>query len=185
MQTWSKWHHAPAHSFSEGGWYFVTAGTLHKLHHFRSSTRLDLLANTLLVVAEQFEWQMAAWAVFSNHYHFVAGSATPTNLPRMIQALHSKTAIAVNRLDGTPGRQVLYQYRDTKLSDETAYLTRYKYVHLNAVHHKLVSNASAYKWCSAADFMRCASAAEINRLDRLKIDRVKVIDPFDPVLEDY
>ena len=37
------WPHAPVHRLSEHGTFLVTAGTLHKHHHFPSRQRLDLL----------------------------------------------------------------------------------------------------------------------------------------------
>jgi hypothetical protein len=37
------WPHAPSHRISEHGTWFVTAGTLHKRHRFRTAQRLDLL----------------------------------------------------------------------------------------------------------------------------------------------
>lgn len=66
------WPHAPPHRLSEHGTVFVTAGTLHKEHHFREARRLDHLHAALLSRAQSDGWQLEAWAVFSNHYHFVA-----------------------------------------------------------------------------------------------------------------
>ena len=45
----------------------VTAGTYQKQHHFRSRDRVEVLHRGLLAVAEEFEWRLEAWAVFSNH----------------------------------------------------------------------------------------------------------------------
>src|SRR5204862_392963 len=69
------WPHAPMHQLSENGTYFVTAGTYLKAHHFRGSDRLRVLHRGLLTVAQEYGWLFEAWAVFSNHYHFVAHSA--------------------------------------------------------------------------------------------------------------
>ena len=70
----APWPHAPKHELSENGTYFVTAGTYLKAHHFRTPQRLDVLERGLLSVAYAFSWDIEAWAVFSNHYHFVAHS---------------------------------------------------------------------------------------------------------------
>jgi hypothetical protein len=66
------WPHAPLHRLSEHGTFIVTASTHEKEHFFRGSDRLTLLENKLLCVAKQFDITLEAWAVFSNHYHFVA-----------------------------------------------------------------------------------------------------------------
>ena len=66
------WPHAPMHCLTEAGAYIVTAGTCRKLHHFRQAERLSFLQEQLLRLARAHDWQLQAWAVFSNHYHFVA-----------------------------------------------------------------------------------------------------------------
>src|SRR5689334_22513730 len=70
----TPWPHAPLHLLSVSGTFFVTAGTYKKLHHFRGAERLGMLHRGLLSVTAEFGWQMEAWAIFSNHYHFVAHS---------------------------------------------------------------------------------------------------------------
>ena len=52
----------------------VTGATLHKEHIFPTAEKLNLLERELLTLAKQHEWQLEAWAVFVNHYHFIAES---------------------------------------------------------------------------------------------------------------
>jgi len=70
------WPHAPLHQLSESGTYFVTVGVYHKEHYFRGADRLRVLHRGLLITARDFGWQLEAWTVFSNHYHFIAHSPT-------------------------------------------------------------------------------------------------------------
>jgi putative transposase len=178
------WPHAPTHQLSERGTYFVTAGTYHKHHHFRSARRLAVVHRGLLKVAQDFGWTLEAWAVFSNHYHFVAKSPrdeeSAESLAVMLTELHKKTSDWVNGLDATKGRRVWYNFWDTQLSYQPSYLARLNYVHQNAVRHGLVSVASQYPWCSARWFEREASAAKIRSIYRFKIDQVKIFDEFEP-----
>jgi len=53
----------------------VTAGTYLKQPIFRGAQRLECLCDLLLELAEKYGWDLQAWAVFPNHYHFVALSA--------------------------------------------------------------------------------------------------------------
>ena len=62
------WPHAPAHRLGSDGVYIVTAGTLYKEHFFKTPESLNLLESRLLSLARQYQWQLEAWAVFSNHY---------------------------------------------------------------------------------------------------------------------
>jgi putative transposase len=180
----TPWPHAPLHQLSQRGTYFLTVGTYHKQHHFRSRERLRVLHRGLLTVARDFGWRLEAWAVFSNHYHFVGHSPEDapdaTNLSDMLSVLHVKTSGWVNRLDKTPGRTVWHNFRDTKLTYQKSYLTRLNYVHQNPVRHGLVPVANQYPWCSAAWFERTASPAMVKSIYRFKIDQLNVSDEFEP-----
>lgn len=180
----APWPHAPLHQLAASGTYFVTASTYLKAHRFRGADRLAVLHRGLLKVAAGFRWHLEAWAVFSNHYHFVAHSPpdqpTAESLPAMLSELHKKTALWVNRLDHAPGRQVWFNYRETRLTFQRSYLARLNYVHQNPVKHGLVRVASEYPWCSARWFERTASAAQVKKIYRFKVDQVRVEDEFGP-----
>src|SRR5438094_7233560 len=129
------WPHAPMHQLGSAGMYFVTASTLHQAHHFKGKERLAVLHRGVLKVAANFGWRLEAWAVFSNHYHFVGHSleSAPdaSNLSEMLKQLHSKTAEWVNRLDQAPRRKVWYNFWETRLTYQKSYLARLNYVHQN------------------------------------------------------
>ncbi|MBU6398690.1 MAG: hypothetical protein KGS61_00095 [Verrucomicrobia bacterium] len=142
-----------------------------------------MLHRGLLTVARDFGWEFEAWAVFSNHYHFVAHSPgnapDASNLPDMLSVLHVKTGEWVNRLDATPGRKVWFNFRETRLTYQKSYLARLNYVHQNAVKHGLVPGANQYPWCSAAWFERESSSAIVKSIYRFKVDRLQVSDDFE------
>jgi putative transposase len=179
----TPWPHAPLHQLSTGGTYLLTASTYGKVHHFRGAKRLRVLHRGLLTVAEQFGWRLEAWAVFTNHYHFVGHSPEKaedaSSLADLLSVLHVKTAEWVNKLDDAPGRQVWFNFRETKLTHQRSYLARLNYVHQNPVKHKLVPVANQYPWCSAAWFERTASAAMVKSIYRFKTDRISVPDDFE------
>jgi putative transposase len=163
------------------GTYFVTASTYTKAHHFSGADRLSIIHRGLLTVAGEFGWTLEAWAVFSNHYHFVAHSPPDAaSLSSMLRTLHVKTAEWVNKLDLAPARQVWFNFRETRLTYQKSYLARLNYVHQNAVRHGLVPVANQYPWCSAAWFERTASPAAVKSIYRFKTDQLNVQDDFDP-----
>jgi putative transposase len=177
-----NWPHAPLHRLGEHGAYIVTAGTLHKEHHFRGSQRLEILEAALLRLMKQSGWRVEAWAVFSNHYHCVVqAEATADDLRAVLTALHSDTAREVNRDDQAAGRQVWHNFWDTRLTFEKSYFARLCYVHENAVKHNLVRVANQYPWCSAAWFERTAAPAQVRTIYGFKTDKVRVQDEYGPV----
>ena len=179
-----QWPHAPIHKLGEPGAFMVTAGTYLKAHHFRKPYLIDFLQATLFSEADKSGWQLQAWALFSNHYHFIAVSPDEArNLKSLLQRLHSITAREANRVNGSNGRQVWHQYWDTHLTYERSYYARLKYVHQNPCKHGLVAVASAYPWCSAAWFERTATPAYVKTIGGFKTDTVKVQDDFEVVWE--
>ena len=173
------WPHAPVHRLSANGIYFITVGTLHKQHLFNTASKLDLIERMLLALAKTRGWQLEAWAVLANHYHFVArGQPDSTPMGEFLRELHSRSAVELNALDAVKGRTVWYNFRDTRLTHQYSYLARLNYVHQNAVKHGLVPVANQYPWCSAAWFERTASVAQVKTIYGFKIDQVKVDDDY-------
>jgi putative transposase len=176
----TSWPHAPVHRLGEAGVFMVTAGTLHKEHVFRDPSALDNLQNRLLALAAHYGWQLEAWAVFSNHYHFVAQSPATgaASLRPLLRHLHGDTAREQNRQDCQPGRQVWHNYWETQLTFERSYLARLNYTHQNPVHHGLAPVANQYRWCSASWLERTCPAATVKMIYGFKTDQVKVPDDF-------
>jgi putative transposase len=173
------WPHAPVHRLDSTGIYIVTAATLHKEHLFGTPEKLTLLEQELLWLAKRYQWQLEAWAVFSNHYHFVGRSnAESANLKTLLKHLHADSARGLNRLDHKTGRTVWFNFWDTKLTYERSYLARLNYVHQNAVKHGLVRVANQYRWCSAAWFERVVSPAIVKTIYGFKIDKLRIQDDF-------
>jgi len=180
LSHFKDWPHAPVHRLHGKGTYIVTAGTLHKRHCFRDRESLDFLEKELLSKARRFRWEIEAWAVFSNHYHFVGHALDDAaTLKPFLSRLHADTARRANERDQTPGRQVWFNYWETALTYEKSYLARLNYVHHNAVRHGLVRVANQYRWCSAAWFERTATAAQVKTIYRFKTDRLKIVDDYD------
>ncbi len=158
----------------------VTGGTYGKRHHFRGAERLTYLQNKMFEYAEQYGWQFQAWAIFSNHYHFVAISPeNPDNLSGMMRDMHSETSREINEWDNTSERTVWYNFWDTQLTYQKSYLARLKYVHYNPVKHQLVDDPIAYRWCSASWFEQQASLAFQKTVRSFKTDKVNVIDSYE------
>lgn len=157
----------------------VTAGTYQKLPHWNTPQRLDFLLEALFARATEFGWQLQAWAVLSNHYHFIAASpADASSLRKFIAKLHMTTAKQLNEWDGTLGRKVWYQYWDSQITFEQSYLARLNYVHQNPAHHGVMENAFEYRWCSAKWFTQNAPAELVASVGNYKTDKLVVSDDF-------
>lgn len=176
------WHHAPEHRLDGRGAYLVTCGTLHKTPMLNTPERLGEFQQILFSHAEKFGWRLQAWAVMSNHYHWIGLSpeedADARSLKTLVAQVHEVSAKRLNRADGVQGRRVWYNYWDSHITFEASYYARLKYVHDNPVHHGVVSTASNYPWCSRSWLENTANRAFVKQLDGFKIDTLKVPDAF-------
>src|SRR5581483_1130113 len=161
------------------GVYMITASTLQKQPFFSSSQKLDVLQRELLALAKKYEWNLHAWAVFPNHYPFIARSENEVpRLREFLSHLHTVTASTINQLDESRGRRVWYNFWDSKLTYKRSYFARLSYVHRNPVKHGLVAMANQYRWCSAAWFERTASPAVVKTIYGFKTDLLNVGDDY-------
>ncbi|MBV6457971.1 MAG: hypothetical protein HONBIEJF_01092 [Fimbriimonadaceae bacterium] len=175
----TRWPHSPSHVVDHPGTYVLTAATYQKVPLFKGEQRLEMLHDILLEELDKAGWDVQAWAVFPNHYHFVGLSPdTGLGLQRLTRAIHGRSAIALNKLDGTPGRMVWYRCWDTRIIFERSYLARLAYVHNNAVRHGLVEDAQLYPWCSAQWFALRSARPFYESVMSFKTDRVSVYDDF-------
>jgi len=157
----------------------ITTGTYKRLPHLSSPERLDFFQDSLFRYASEFGWNLRAWAVLSNHYHFIAASpadaATLRNSSANFTAKPLGSLIAgTKRTGGRSGSS----FWDSHITFERSYLARLKYVHHNPAVHGVVPVAENYKWCSAAWFAQTAPAALVNTVNSFKIDQVNVPDDF-------
>jgi putative transposase len=177
--TFSDWPHAPCHLFVPHATYFITAGTYLKQMLFNSPAKRDFLMETLFEEALRWNWRLEAWAILANHYHVVAcAPELADSLKSLLNAIHSKTAIWLNKHDAQSGRKCWYRYRDTCLTYQKSYLARLNYTHHNPVKHGVVKDAEDYRWCSLAWFKEQAEPRFRDRVLSLKYDRINVEDDF-------
>jgi len=175
----SDWPHAPVHRLSERGAYMVTSGTYLKKPLLNSGDKLSLVQDKLFFLAEEYGWRLQAWAVMSNHYHFIASSPEkPESLKVLISRLHTETATTLNKIDGQTGRRVWYQFYDSRITYEKSYLARLNYVNRNPTHHNVARDPEEYDWCSALWFKNKADTAFRKTVENLKIDKLNVYDEF-------
>jgi putative transposase len=175
------WPHAPPHWLFANRAYMITAGTFGKAHFFGSSAEKDAVIDHLFDATRQARASLQAWAVLSNHYHIIVSFAdTPESLDlrQWLRTLHIGIATTLNSMHSTPGRRVMHQYWDTALTYEKSWMARLRYVNNNPVHHRVVTDATRYKWCSAGWFETNASTALVKSVARFRTDRINVPDDF-------
>ena len=174
------WPHAPPHWLFNEGIYFVTASTYHREKLFDSPEKLDSVTRLLIETADRFGWSLSAWAVFSNHYHFLAESpeGNGESLREWLSEFHRSSAIQINQINGSEGKRIWMNFRESLITHQISLLARLKYVNENPVRHGLVDVATNYRWCSAAWFEKSAPKSFRKSVERFKTDRINIEDNY-------
>ena len=160
----------------------ITSSTYQRRHLFNSRNDLDMLQRNLFAAAEEFNFQLQAWAIFPNHYHVVGFASN--GVKDFSKSLHGRTSLELNRTHGRAGRKVWYRSWDTLLTFENSYLARLRYVHQNAVHHRVAVRAEDYPWCSARWFEQQAERPFFETVNSFPIHNLNVFDDFEVELRE-
>ncbi len=179
MNNPAPFHHAPHHLWEPGKAYIITAGTVAKTHFMYTPQAKDAVLRSIRDTCRQSSWDLEAWAVLSNHYHFVARtSESSADVAALVSRIHQSSAKELNSQEGILGRRVWYQYWDTCLTFRGSYLARLRYVHFNPQRHGVCNDATGYAWCSARWLMEGVDSGFRATILSMPIERINVPDDF-------
>jgi hypothetical protein len=87
-EIFKSYPHNPPHLFRSNAVYMVTAAILHQHRLLADASRIWLFCQTLFERAAFHGWQLEAWAVLDNHYHFIAQAPEQaSSLPLLIKQI--------------------------------------------------------------------------------------------------
>ena len=93
----------------------------------------------LAELASRKAWWVYAWALMPNHFHLLVRSGTDT-LPRNMRTLMSGYAGYFNRRHRRQGHVFQNRYKSIVCEEETYFLELVRYLHLNPLRSKIVSD---------------------------------------------
>jgi putative transposase len=179
MNIYKDYRHNPPHLYIPNAIYMITGSTIGKHSFFDTDLKMAYLLNTLQERASKMDWKVEAWAILSNHYHFIAKApGDASTLSPLIRCIHSLSARYVNDLDKVPGRRIWHNYWDKCISSDKAYLVRLHYVNLNPVKHGLVEKPEDYSFSSYKYFMDDADTEFKREVFSQSIDGLDIEDDF-------
>jgi putative transposase len=171
--------HTPAHLFLSAYYYFITAGCYHKKAYVDCDAKKKFLYQTICEELNRYLGELHGWVVLDNHYHILIKLQDAFLLPRLIQVIHSKSAISINKMDKQAGRKVWYDYWDECIRDQEDFNTKLNYIHLNPVKHGYVDNPTNYRFSSYHYYFKKEGEEKLKVLiNSHPVDRLDVEDDF-------
>jgi REP element-mobilizing transposase RayT len=112
-----------------------------------------LIRDVLKESVVQYSIKLYAWVILTDHYHLLLKTSQAAPVHRFVRRLHGASAIRLNKLDGTPGRKVWYQFWDRFPRNEADFWSYFNYIHTNPIKHGYVPISSSC-WAIAGDHIR-------------------------------
>ncbi len=128
----------PPHIYAQNADYFLTASFVRHQCLLDTAAKRDRLRDVLQAAIQDYHVKLYAWVILADHYHLLLKTGDDAPLYKFIKRLHGKSAIELNKLDNTPGRQVWYQYWDRFPRNDRDFWAYFNYIHLNPVKHGYV-----------------------------------------------
>jgi putative transposase len=128
----------PPHIYAHNAVYFLTGSTLRHQRFLAAEDRRLLLRDILKHAIKSYGITLYAWVILADHYHLLVMTSDVAPIWKFIKRFHGESAIRLNKLDQTPGRQVWYQYWDRFPRDEQDFWSYFNYIHINPVKHRYV-----------------------------------------------
>ena len=128
----------PPHIYEDNACYFITASIVHRQRLLGTEAQRTLVRDVLKEAIIEYGVTLYAWVILANHYHLLLKTSDVAPIFKFIKRLHGDSAIRLNKLDGTPGRQVWYQYWDRFPRNERDFWSYLNYIHINPIKHGYV-----------------------------------------------
>lgn len=128
----------PPHIYEDNSCYFLTGSIVRHQRLLGTNAKRVLVQNVLKEAVPRYGIRLYAWVILADHYHLLLKTSKVAPIWKFVKRLHGDSAIRLNKLDGTPGRQVWYQYWDRFPRNDHDFWGYFNYIHINPIKHGYV-----------------------------------------------
>ena len=134
----------------DGGMYHIIARGNNRLAIFSLEGAHEFfLSRCLKQAKEKFPgWKLFHWCAMSNHLHFLTQMLKGAVMPKLMQFVLLKFSLWYKRQTNYVGHVWQRPYKSLPIEDERYFLECGRYIELNPVRARIVSDPKAYPWSS-------------------------------------
>lgn len=105
---------------------------------------------TLQEFKDEYRVKVYAYCLMTNHVHLLLAPEEPTGIGKLMKRLAARQTRRRNRLAGRTGTLWEGRYKSSLVDTDTHLLACCRYIELNPVRARLVSDAADYRWSSCS-----------------------------------
>lgn len=167
-----------------GAIYHIIHRGNNKAYIFQNKEEKIMLLKFLGEVKEIFDFQILAYVIMDNHYHFLIKTY---NIPisKIMHRINTKYAKYYNLSKNRSGSPFEDRYRSIIVQNEGYFLRLIRYIHNNPVYANISKNMIYYKWSSDIFYrMNVDNIVDIDVfLEYLSLDREEAIIKYKSLMD--
>lgn len=167
-----------------GALYHIIHRGNNKSFIFKEDDEKMALLRILGEVKEIFDFNLLAYVIMDNHYHFVikAHNIPISEIMHRINTRYAKYYNFIKERSGTPFES---RYRGIIIQNQSYLFRLIKYIHNNPVYANISNNMGTYKWSSDVFYrMNISNLVDIEELlEIFSLDRTQAIDKYKELME--
>ena len=129
---------------------------------FISSYDYEKFLEYLQLAKDKYKFYLYAYCLMPNHYHLLIETTQP-NLSRIMQYINASYTIYYNTKRRRCGHVFQGRYKSIVVEGDSYFLELSRYIHLNPVRAKMITDPSGYKWSSYRGYIKKKSDEHIDK----------------------
>lgn len=127
--------------------YHITSRGNDRKKIFLNETDYGKFLEYLKTAKERFKFYLHAYCLMGNHYHLFLETTQP-NLSRIMQNLNTAYTVYYNVKRRRSGHLFQGRFKSILVEQDAYFAELTRYIHLNPVRAKMVTNPAEYRWSS-------------------------------------
>ena len=141
--------------------YHITSRGDDRKKVFISKYDYEKFLEYLRLAKDKYKFYLYAYCLITNHYHLLIETTQP-NLSRIMQYINSSYTIYYNTKRRRCGHVFQGRYKSIVVEKDSYFLELTRYIHLNPVRAKIVTDPSKYEWSSCRGYIKKKGNAYID-----------------------
>ena len=156
----------PKREWYPGAVYHVMARGVRRTNIYNNDFDYQTFVEMLKQGLQKFDCELYSYCLMSNHFHFLIKTQYEP-LWKLMKWLSHSYAVYYNSVNSYTGHLFEGRYKSCLVKDDGYFLQTSRYIHLNPVKARIVSEPEEYRWSSYGAYMGTGNTGLVKKDDVL------------------